>query len=764
MISVKKFSMRYVMVFVSAALAAVCLCGCYSGKQSAPDVTFQQLVGRLADSQSLARLDLSETTLLSSFDPTGGNTDYNHPLRPGPAGWWVIADLKGPGYVSRFWFTGGEPHHGIRLYFDNEKAPRYDTTIGQFCGQQEPFLPPLAAYENYCWYNYVPLPYAKRLIIMVQAGGYQPGGWPRVFHQINYAALPKGTCIETLPRNFSKSDNQALQSVRRAWTNLAACAPVDGMVTQAMVLNLASGQSGALPLIAGPAMIREIRITPQAVAPSMAVDWDSLLRNVIFRIRWDNTAGASVESPIGDFCGNVWRRAKYQGMYFGLSCNTLFARFPMPFAKAAELQFENQTANALALAVEVVTAPIAWDGSHGYFHAAWRRSTPQDVGHPHEILAAVGKGRYAGCILSATTLDKSFWMLEGDELMWRDGAAAPFWKGTGLEDYFNGGWYYQNVLTRPLHGLTFKTFFRTVQYRIHLPDPVMFQQSFRMIFERGPDNASKGWLESVAYYYLDQPRPSPATLLTSHERRPPEDQFTQATIMQELWNYERFGDYDGARQYIDRFLKKQHGFPFAGMLRLRQAAYLERMHGFQTAKPFYEKILAADTNAPVQQQARLLLWFHENPTHSLLGVYCNTDTRVYLDGQFLGAAGSPERMSIIGFELRPGRHVLALQCQYHPYPDWVQACLRMHGGDICTAPFWKHRVNPMGAWTQPDYNDADWATVGGLGCKGPPEEPYIWVEPNALIDMQSKAIGIRPSIEWQDKSKSVVYRCVFDVK
>ena len=756
--------MHHVRFLVFVALAAICLCGCSPGKKSAEGVTFQQLVNCLADPQNLARLDLPETSLLCSFDPTGGNSDYNNPLRQGPAGWWVIADLKGPGYVSRFWFTGGDSDHKIRLYFDNEKTPRLDNTIGQFCGKQEPFLPPLAAYENYCFYNYVPLPYAKRLIIMVQAGGYKPGGWPRVFHQVNYAALPKGARVETFPKKLSTENEQALLRVRQAWGDPASGFPSGGTVTNAATLDLLAGKRQALTRIMGPAMIREIRITPKAMAPSQSFQWDSLLRDIVLRIRWDDTAAASVEAPVGDFCGNVWRRATYQSMYFGLSSNTLIARFPMPFAKAAHIEFENQGTNAIALAAEIIAEPMTWDGRYGYFHAAWRRSSPQDVGKPHEILATEGKGRYAGCILSATTLDKTFWMLEGDEVMWRDGGTTPFWWGTGLEDYFNGGWYYQNVMTRPLHGLPFKSFFRTVQYRIHLPDPVMFQQSFRMIFERGPDNASSGWLESVAYYYLDQPRPAPAAILTPQERRPPEDQFGQATIMLELFNYERFGDYDGARLYIDRFLEKYSGFPFAGMLRLRQAAYVERMQGFQGAKLLYEKISATDTNVAVQQQAQFLLWFQEKPTHSLLGVYCNTGTRIYLDGQFLGEAGSPERMHVIRLELRSGRHVLALQSQYHPYPDWVQAYLRTHTGDIFTTTAWKHRVNPTGAWTQPDYNDADWVTVGGTGCKGPPEEPYIWVEPNAFVDMQSKAIGIRPSIEWLEKSKQIVYRCVFDVK
>lgn len=769
--------MRHFKFVVCAALAAVCLCGCSPGKNPAYDVTFRQLVDRLADPRNLARLDLPETHLLSSSDPLGGNDDYNHPLRSGPPGWWVIADLKGPGYVSRFWYTSSNPDHRIRLYFDNEKSPRIDATVRQFCGELAPFLPPLAAYENLCCYNYVPIPYAKRLIVMLQAGGYNPGGEPRVFHQINYSTLPKGTSIETLPRNLGEGDKQALQSVRRVWNDPAVCTPVDGTVTQSVVLSLPPGQSGALPRIAGPAMIREIRITPAssngltqgqapqtATVPQQQINWDSLLRDVVFRVRWDDAATAGVESPLGDFCGNVWRRAKYQSMYFGLSSNTLVARFPMPFAKAAHLEFENQGSNAVALAVEMTATPMAWDGRYGYFHAAWRRSSPQDIGKPHEILAAVGKGRYAGCILSATTLDKSFWMLEGDEVMWRNGGAAPFWWGTGLEDYFNGGWYYQNVLTRPLHGLPFKTFFRTVQYRIHLPDPVMFEKSFRMIFERGPDNASHGWFESTAFYYLDQPRDAPSTLLKPAERMPPEDPFSRITIMPELFNYERFGDYEGARQFIDVFLEKYPDFPFAGMLRLRQAAYVERIYGFPSAKPMYNKIIATDTNAAVQQQARLLVWFHEKTTHSLMGVYCDTDTRIFMDGQIIGAAGNPERMNAIGLELRPGRHVLALQCKEHAYPSWIQAYVRTHYGDVFTTPDWKNKVAPVGAWTQAGYDDSGWKPAGGTGCKGPPEEPYVWVEPNAFVDMQSKACGLGAYSDDPDKSKPMVFRREFEAQ
>jgi hypothetical protein len=58
----------------------------------------------------------------------------------------------------------------------------------------------------------------------------------------------------------------------------------------------------------------------------------------------------------------------------------------------------------------------------------------------------------------------------------------------------------------------------------------------------------------------------------------------------------------------------------------------------------------------------------------------------------------------------------------------------------------------------PDYDDSNWRTLEGTGVKGPPEEPFIWVEPDPFLDMQSRAVGIRPSGDWPPAGGLVVYR------
>ncbi|MBP7831294.1 MAG: hypothetical protein KA248_15405 [Kiritimatiellae bacterium] len=87
----------------------------------------------------------------------------------------------------------------------------------------------------------------------------------------------------------------------------------------------------------------------------------------------------------------------------------------------------------------------------------------------------------------------------------------------------------------------------------------------------------------------------------------------------------------------------------------------------------------------------------------------------------------------------------------------------MHHGLVVTTPEWKYLFRPSGAWGGVEYEDAAWPAVGGTGCKGPPEEPFIWMEPNAFVDLQSQAVAVRANDEvWTDKRGFFVFRRVFE--
>lgn len=739
-------------VWLAGVLGAVAGCG---GPPAGNPVTVASLAERLADPLWLARLDQPDTRIHTSYDRTGGNDDYGAFLRDSQTpGWKVLVDLKGPGYVSRVWFTGakdGDPHR-FRFYFDGEAVPRLEGDIKELLGgRMAPFLAPLAEYNNYCWYSFVPLPYAQSLRIECEAGRPDASGAPRkLYYQISESSLPRGTPVETFAWPLPERAAAALETARAVWS--AGELPEAGEIREHALVDWEEGVS-----FAGPAVIRRIEFAPEwSKVPEASRD--AALRDWMVSIRYDGNTNASVRVPLGDLCGMPWRRVRTRSLYFGMEADALFCAFPMPFARSAEIRLEGGRVSPVPVKIRtwVEDRTSAPGGDLGYFHAGWWRTTPGDAGRPHPILRVKAQGKYVGCLLSVVALDGSYWVLEGDESIRKDGEKTPGWLGTGLEDYFNGGWYYQNVMAGPTHGLLVKEPFRTVQYRVHAMDPSRFAESLDMVFERGPDHASRAFFESVSWYYLAAPRPADTVRLRPENRGTPQDpRLDHAVVMTALWNHERFDDWRGARDELALRLGRygaQFPLPARRMLEFRLAMLDEKLGGPDPLPRFL-----ADADENVRTAAELLR--RQRDAGAALAIfYANMPAKLFVDGREVMQAGHPERPVVASFDLPPGRHVLAIQTTRQRYPDWVQLALRGRNWFAGTDPSWKFAFNPGGNWAAPDFDDSDWPEQGGTGVKGPPEEPYIWVEPDPFLAMQSQALGIRPTREWPAQGGTVVYR------
>ena len=741
--------MKQIWRILSVALLLVAGAGC-ARRPAGETTTVATLAERLSDPLWLARLDQPDTKIHTSYDRTGGNDDFGTFLRDSRTpGWKVIADLKGPGYVSRVWFTGakdGYPHR-FRFYFDGEAVPRLEGDIRDlFGGKQAPFLAPLAEYNNYCWYSFVPLPYAKGLRIECEAG---PAG-AKVYYQVSESALPRGTPVATFAWPLPERDAAALESARAIW--VAKRWPEAGEKQETILADWRTGVT-----LTGPAIIRRLEFEP-AWAQIPEESRDAALRDWMVSIRYDGSTNASVRVPLGDLCGLPWRRVRAQSLYFGMEGEALFCAFPMPFAHAAEIRLESGRVAPVPVKIRAwvekrAQSPI---GTSGYFHAGWWRTTPSDAGRPHPVVRAKGNGKYVGCLLSVCTLDGSYWALEGDESIRKDGEKTPGWLGTGLEDYFNGGWYYQNVMAGPTHGLFVKEPFRTAQYRVHAMDPSRFEDSLDMEFERGPDQKSRAFFESVSWVYLDQPQAADTVRLRPENRAAPQDpRLDSAGIMTALWNHERFGDWRGERDELAARLRRfgpQLAAPARRMLEFRAALLDEKLGGPDPLPQFL-----ADANETVRTAAAMLQR-QRTAGSAVATFYANMPAKLFVDGRETLRTGHPERPVVAAFDLPPGRHVLAIQASRQNYPDWVQLALRGRDWFAGTDPSWKFAFNPEGDWAAPDYDDSTWPVHGGPGVKGPPEEPYVWVEPDPFLDMQSQAFGLRPPREWPAQGGNAVYR------
>src|SRR3974377_1036358 len=101
----------------------------------------------------------------------------------------------------------------------------------------------------------------------------------------------------------------------------------------------------------------------------------------------------------------------------------------------------------------------------GYFHAQWRRQNPTaatkaDVNvtgdDNYVFMDAVGRGQFVGVILNIQGHSTGWWG-EGDDMFFIDGEGSPpSIHGTGLEDYFNNAWGFQNEFNYPYIGYSLK--------------------------------------------------------------------------------------------------------------------------------------------------------------------------------------------------------------------------------------------------------------------------------------------------------------------
>ncbi len=758
------------MVRVAPVLLLSVLAGCGSGSKDDLNARrWGSVVTEFTDHSRLARFDLPGSTLHSSVDPTGRNDDFNHPLRLSEEpGWVVLADLKGPGVLTRFWMTGMKSgDHPIRLTFDDEKTPRIDGRLGDLCGGVAPFLKPFGYYQQYCWKSFLPLTYNKRLLI--EAATSEPGKSPaeiKMYFQFNTCSLEAGGPVQSYPRKLSAEDIAVVERAGVESRKWAMAPELSLPLGHAADRVLAADESATLLQITGSDTLSELRVTCEPVGESVtALQRRNVLRDVLMRIYWDDHAHPSVDVPVGDFFGSMWGRRRLSTAYFGMTGQTFYSRFPMPFSRNARIEFVNQGATPVRLKVEAALNGDSWDGSSGYFHAAWNSSTPASVGSPHSIVSLEGRGKYVGCILNVASADKSWWILEGDEQMRVDGSLNPSWLGTGLEDYFNGGWYYQNPFIQSTYGLIFKAPSRTVQYRVHLADAVQFNRSFGMWFERGPGNASKGWMESVAFYYLNTPGAAAGEVGSKESRPIPPDPLQEGTIMTELLNRERFGDYLGAREQIAEFLETFPKYGGRSLLELRDIGYVEKLRGYEVAGPLYEAFIATHTDdGHAVAQARLLKKFFENPEISLLGVYCNARTSVYIDGAQMGPTyldKQVSRLRVDPISLSAGKHLMVLDAEWVQGYSFVYAAIRTHQGIVSTDLNWRYMNAPTGDWQNRKFDDSGWEAVAAL-VKGPPEHPIIFVAPNGFVGMQSTGGGLRAG-DWDRLRGRAVFRSILTI-
>jgi hypothetical protein len=644
--------------------------------------------------------------MISSYDRMGGNADWAN-LRE----CWIgddryqLAEFKGPGCLRRLWMTNVNADEWL-FYLDGEKEPRMRVPERElFSIEREgksPFLPPLADALSGGGYSYIPIPYAQSLRIVVRIPKAGPNTRP-YFH-FNYETYPAGTPVQSYPKALSETDKKAVEATRAAWNRMeadpASLTALPALVRETIPAHGAIAMTPAFQ--AGTIDLLAVRLDDSAV--SNAVERARLLRQLVLQISWDGMATPSVDVPLGDFFCNGLHPRRFASLPMANVDGTFVCRFPMPFRKGARLSIRNDGARE---------ASVEWgakmtEGGPGqapYFHAAWAQAS--NAGTPMRVMRAQGKGLFMGCYLIALGMDGGWTILEGDERFLRDGDLRPVHAGTGLEDYFNSGWYYYGLFERPLHGLLEKAAMRTCQYRFQIPDPVTFEKSLTMQFEFGDGNRAKGYMSAASYWYQEQPGPAGSAIPPVDQRFPPLEQVGAAASMCEIFELERAGLDREAEERSAYFAAAFGDDPFGRFYALRALAYREMREGSAAVREAYRTL--AETAPPeVAAQAKLLLWRSEKPTRALFGGCAYSTFRLFADGLQVGEGGHPAVYQAFPVELEPGPHMLRVEIQSKGEQSWFALGFAGAYTSLVSDVSWDYAETRPEGWPASDGDPTLW--------------------------------------------------------
>lgn len=738
---------------ITVGLLIAAVCGC---RPSAPapriTLSLRDFLGDLTNTTAFAAMPRGEASLVTTYDRSGGNQDWGDFRTPDADGLFSLVNLKGPGCVRRLWMTNIREARWF-FFFDGEKQARLVLTNKELFGGKPPFEPPLCEVLSGGSYCYFQFPYAKSLRIAVRLEG-PPQNDPRPYYHVNYETYGADTRVVSLPAALEESDLRQIADVRAAWKK--GCSPV---ILAAAADNaaweketIAPGASVAWLEQTGRSGIKWFGLRLRLPDGTTPLARDRMLRALVLRMTWDGASAPSVEVPLGDFFCNALHYRRFAVWPMARIGDTYWCAMPMFYRSTAKFELVNDGA-----------LPVELDHRHGiytpeelaaipekdqnYFHASWNSSIR--AGSPHRIAYMEGRGHFVGCYLTAIGTDGGWNILEGDEMIYLDGERQPSQHGTGLEDYFNGGWYYYGLFDRPLHGLVEKAPIRTMQSRWHLPDRIGFSNGFLMNIEFGDGNRAGGYMSSVAYWYQPAPRPADMRLPPLAGRYPPDDPLEQYAVMAGLFELERMNKLDEARDLSSAYAEKFAQYPQAPMLSLRAEAYREFIEGYAAVSNVFSEVQQRFPGSPLAVQAERLAWFHRAPENALLAVHINGPHTVWLDGREVAKGDNEFELNVVPLTIAPGEHAITVACTPVRPEPWVSLCLRTHTTNLYTDATWECARQKPPQW--PSDSGGEWAPViYGEGMF--PSMRHWHMPPNAYVKMQGeRQLILTPMEGWESR-------------
>ncbi|HEY3296408.1 MAG TPA: DUF2961 domain-containing protein [bacterium] len=432
----------------------------------------------------------------SSYDRGSGNNDQGNYYGTDSAGWQVLCDVTGPGVIAEVWSTmlPLAPDIRLRLYVDNLTTALIDTPLISFFGRAAPFVPPLADTSSGGFFSYVPIPFSSRARITYN-------GPPLYFH-VTALTYPAGTTMTPLTMPPGSAYMARLDSLRSRFANpLQPAWPSRSTVRQSASAALAAGQSQELLHYTGRGGCRRLMVR-------IGTHTQPALENVWLRVYSDHNPLPDIEGPLSTVFGAALGWWPYRSVFTGFSGDSLYLNLPLVFRSEFRVELENRTGSSQTVNTYADLVTLSAQETPPFkVRGVYREENPTPAWAGHKIADVQGAGTYLGMLLDAQTTDGH--ILEGDETIALDGEATPSWRGTGTEDYFDGGYYWNDgAIYQALgfHGCIRFAGYIAAAYRWHVTDPVPFTNRFQMDIEVGGWNQLQGHYRTMAYFCMTPPR------------------------------------------------------------------------------------------------------------------------------------------------------------------------------------------------------------------------------------------------------------------
>lgn len=439
-------------------------------------------------------------------------------LRRTDDGWGVMAEIEGPGAITRLWCD--PPSGPLRILLDDETV--FDASIEELlAGTTEAFAPPLVMPPST---SCVPMGFARQAVVMTRNASLR--------YEASYVRFAAGTEVERFSPKLDDGARQALADVQRILQSGPRDSELFGPGKRPMPVaieqKIGPGEKLA-ETVDGDGTVRGLYI---ALTDRTDPRGNYPLHRVILRLFFDGDSQPSVEAPLTAFFGSGFEPARFNALALGTDKDLrvplperrmgqdrfMYCLYPMPFRDGVRIELENRNTQRKPiglLVIMMVDTDSPPEGAWRFF-ARFRAEQPCREAK-FLLLEADGPGRVVGLSLNVD-IPRVGWWGAGSGLAWLDGADAPAYWSTAGDALLGGGGGGVEVGTRPLAGVT-RTgpYGKSSGYRLLIPDSLAFDRSIRLALQNAaPGDQRDLYYGAVTYWYA---APSARHAMTRVEER-----------------------------------------------------------------------------------------------------------------------------------------------------------------------------------------------------------------------------------------------------